>query len=87
MAEGRGEDEWAFRSAVLAELYNLTRSTKDRDGRPYEAHEFNPYHEGPPPAPAVDGYLDAQELGILFCPRKRSRVESRESSATRPKHC
>jgi len=68
MTEGHGEDAWAYRSAVLAELYNQTRSTDDRDGRPFEASEFNPYldpesRHTPPP---VDGYLDAEDLALIF---------------------
>lgn len=68
MAEGRGEDLWSYRSVVMAELYNQTRSTADRGGQPFEASEFNPYldpesRNAPPP---VDGYLDADDLALIF---------------------
>lgn len=71
MAEGRGDDEWAFRASVLAELYNLTRDLSERGGEPFASWEFNPYHEGPPPVPAVDGYLDADDLALVFGHRNR----------------
>lgn len=67
MADARGEDAWSFRSVVVAELYNMTRSREDRHGRAFEAREFNPYADDSTiAAEAIDGELSADELAIVF---------------------